>query len=95
MKKLLLTINKSLSNPRSFWVGFFLLLIMIFIIVLMLTGHKFRAYGTSSSHGGNPFILLITGLPSIFLIAYGLKPKSKLGIVGSYFYKIYQYLFQK
>ena len=88
-------INQSLANPKSFWIGVFLTSCLLFIIIgTLFLGMDFtKATGSKYNNGGPLYLLILGGLPGLFLLAYGIKPKRKMGKIGAVLFKLYDLVF--
>ena len=93
MKKYLKRFNQSLANPKSFWIGIFMLSAMIFVIITTLMSDKNFNDAVNTRNPISAFQLMLCCIPGFFLLAYGIKPKSKMGKIGALLFKLYDLVF--
>ena len=94
MKKKFKKFNSTLANPDSFWVGFVLFFLWMCVLVPTLLGIEIKNPGVSSP-GNSSIYASIFGSVSLFFLAYGVIPDSKIGKIGKTVYAIYKHISER
>ena len=93
MKNLIKRINQNFSSPKSFWIGVFMLSALLFIVINTLVSDRGFNQSMGIRNPTSALTMIIFCLPGFFLIAHGIKPKSKTGKIGAVLFKLYDLVF--